>query len=97
MTTHARRPKPHPATTLDADEQAELALKIRYGIGLEQLMGEVGAREVRATTRLPAPAHKRQTEPATAPSPEPARSDDEIRARAAALGVQAGRRGQWMR
>jgi hypothetical protein len=49
----SHRRKPWPTTTLDADEQSELALKIRYGIGLEQLVGERDAQEIRR--HLPQP------------------------------------------
>ncbi len=71
------------------DEQSELALKLRFGIGVEQLTGE----PLRAgpTPRNPSPA------PAPADPRREPRSDAEVRARAAALGVSAGRRGQWLR
>jgi hypothetical protein len=74
------------------EEQSELVLKLRYGIGLEQLMGPAMAAVVRAQQRT-------QRQPDwVPPAPEPApRPDAEIRARAAALGVTAGRRGQWIR
>jgi len=52
--------KPWPATTLDADEQSELALKLRYGIGLEQLVGEADAQAIRR--HLPRPSARRVLE-----------------------------------
>jgi hypothetical protein len=78
-------------TTLDAHEQDELATKLRFGVGLEQLVGERLASELRV--HLPAAMIPRIDVPDIA---EPA-PDREIRARAAALGVTAGRRGQWIR
>lgn len=89
---HRRRPSEYPHTTLDEDEQSELALKIRYGIGLDHLVGEQAAAE----TRRGLPVRAAQP-PAPAPDPVPPRPDHEIRARAAELGVTAGRRGQWIR
>ncbi len=86
------RRKPHPETTLDPEEQDELAVKLRYGIGLEALLGERLASEARSG--LPARRGPDWSPPEPAP---PSRPDAEIRARAAALGVTAGRRGQWIR
>jgi hypothetical protein len=79
-------------TTLDDDEQDELALKLRFGVGLELLVGARAAAAIRAG--LPARPPARQIEQ---PELGPARPDHEICARAAALGVTAGRRGQWIR
>ncbi len=94
MTTHARR-RVHPPTTLDHDEQAELAVKIKYGIGLEQLVGEQEAALIR-WERAP-PAMRRGPRPVVE-DPYPPRSDDQVRARAAKLGITgSGRRGQWLR
>lgn len=87
---HHRKPE-HPPE-LDAEEQSELVLKLRYGIGLEQLADARTAAEMRAAQRAP-----RVVDPvASSPEPPP-RPDHEIRARAAALGVTSGRRGQWIR
>jgi hypothetical protein len=57
----SHRRKPWPATTLDADEQSELALRLRYGIGLEQLVGDAEAPEIRR--HLPRPSTPRAPEP----------------------------------
>lgn len=65
------------------DEQAELVTKLRFGIGLERLLGD--STEVR---------HVRRETAAVTPPREP---DDGTYARAAALGIGAGRRGQWLR
>lgn len=90
MPTHARR-RVHPHTTLDADEQSELALKIRFGIGLEQLVGATAAAETRKLGMKPR-EHRRPH-----PAPVPREPDAGTHARAAALGLSAGRRGQWLR
>lgn len=61
--------KPWPTTTLDPDEQSELALKIRYGIGLEQLVGERDAHAIRRT--LPRPPTRMHEPPAPLRPPDP--------------------------
>lgn len=66
------------------DEQSELAVKLRYGIGLEQLL----ATAVRPPLQRPAPSKR------TEPTREP---DAGSRARIAAMGIGAGSRGQWLR
>lgn len=91
MTTHARKRRGHPWTTLDADEQDELAVKLRFGIGLELLLGPALAAEARAVLAgRPVPAPLLQAERPLL------RSAANIRARAAALGVGAGARGRWL-
>lgn len=94
MTTHARR-RVWTATTLDFDEQAELAAKVRYAIGLELLVGEHAAARIR--WELAPPPLRRDPPPPPRPLAYPPRSDDQVRARAAALGLSAGARGQWLR
>lgn len=66
------------------DEQSELALKLRYGIGLEQL----GVTPLASVTsaRAPVQLSRAHREP-----------DAGTHARAAALGITAGARGQWLR
>jgi hypothetical protein len=75
------------------EEQSELALKIRYGIGMDQLNA--------IADRAPAmPPKPRRFEPPRNRPEIPDRSprtDSEIRARAASLGISVGRRGQWLR
>lgn len=73
------------------DEQDELALKIRYGIGMDQLNA--------IADRAPAmPPRPRRFEPRPrSPALPTQRSDAEIRTHAASLGIAAGRRGQWLR
>ncbi len=66
------------------DGQSELVLKLRYGIGLEQL----GVPPLERVTPPRAPA---------LPLAAPREPDAGTNARAAALGVGAGRRGQWLR
>lgn len=91
MTTHARKRRRHAGSTLDSDEQSELALKLRFGIGLQQLVGEREAAAIRALGVRP--PHAR---PIRQPEPDPV-PDDGTHARAAVMGVGAGRRGQWLR
>ena len=94
MATHARkRPRNH-RSTLDDDEQAELALKVRYNIGIEALVGEAEAERLRRLPLGPAATRWHRREEPERPVREP---DDGTRSRAAALGVGAGRRGQWLR
>jgi hypothetical protein len=75
------------------EEQSELALKLRYGIGMDQL----NAIADRAPSMSPKP---RRFEPPRnrpeIPDSSP-RSDSDIRTRAATLGLSAGSRGQWLR
>lgn len=73
MPFRPRRPPP-----LWPHEQDELVTKLRHGIGLEQLVGEQAAREIRATLPRPAPPPSRTHEPAAAP--RPADPDAEIKA-----------------
>lgn len=78
---------------LTPDEQSELALKIRYGIGMAKL-------NAIADSAPRVPARPRRIEPPRNPPAIPDRSpssDSDIRSRASALGVGAGRRGQWLR
>src|SRR5262245_51704101 len=67
---------------LTPDEQSELITRLRYGIGLEQL-------------GVPRLAHVTPARPPQPPAdpPRSPRSDAEVRSRAAALGIAAGRRG----
>jgi hypothetical protein len=91
----SHRRQPHPETTLDPDEQAELATKLRYAIGLEQLVGEQEAALIRWES---APPSMRRGPRPVREDPYPPRSDDQVRARAAKLGITgAGKRGQWLR
>lgn len=92
MPTHARR-RVHRLTTLDPDEQSELAVKLRYGIGLEQLVGENDAALIRWEM---APIGMRRERPPERALAYPPRSDEQVRRRAAALGICAGRRGHWI-
>lgn len=91
MTTHARRRRGHPWTTLDADEQDELAVKLRFGIGLELLLGPALAAEAREAT-----ASRPRSPPLLQAERPLLRSAATIRARASALGVGAGARGRWL-
>lgn len=91
MDTHVRRGhrrSGRPETTLDPDEQDELALKLRYSVGLEQLLSVPDAAAVRALGIVSARPN--------APSPPPPQPDEGTRARAAALGLGAGARGRWL-
>lgn len=90
MNTHVRRRRPWPETDLLPEEQSELALKIRYGIGLAQLVGPSAA----ALLHRRAPASARAPWQPAEPPPEPT---EHAHAKAAALGLGAGRRGQWLR
>jgi hypothetical protein len=94
MATHARRAV-HPPTTLDYDEQSELAAKVLYAIGLEQLVGDDDAALIR-WERAPAPIRRGPRPQLRRELPHPPRADHRIRERAAALGLGAGRRGQWL-
>src|SRR5882672_3030051 len=86
-----RRPR-SAVSDLDHDEQSELALKRRYGIGFEQL----GFASL--PPGPPTPAGPPPKAPAAPDVPPRApRSDADVRSRASALGVTAGRRGQWLR
>jgi hypothetical protein len=74
------------------EEQSELALKIRYGIGMDQL----NAIADRAPAMPPKP-RRFESPRSQAVEPVAPRTDSEIRAHAASLGVNVGRRGQWLR
>lgn len=93
MTTHARSRR-FRETTLDPTEQSELALKLRYGIGLEQLLGSEAraAMAGRSERSRSARALRRRIEPETT------LTDDQIRAKAAAVGVGPGftARSRWL-
>lgn len=78
-------------TTLDENEQGELAVKVRYGIGLEVLLGEHGAARSRRLPLQRSAITKRPKPPIVE------RPADQVRARAAELGLGAGARGQWLR
>lgn len=52
-----------PTSSLWPEEQDELATKLRYGIGLEQLIGDGPAQEIRARLPLPRSVMPEQEEP----------------------------------
>jgi hypothetical protein len=74
------------------EEQSELALKLSYGIGLAELIGSADHQHQGPPVRV----RGREVEQVIK-APAPQRTDAEIRARAAAMGVTCGRRGQWIR
>ncbi len=84
---------------LTSAQQEEVVLKLRYGI-YDRLLGLSGPQgstdQVRRGSEVVVPLSGDRPELPAQPSP-PLRSDAEIRARAAALGVTVGRRGQWIR
>lgn len=66
MTTHARRRRRQatPAEPLWPDEQDELVTKLRFGIGLEQLVGEGAAADIKRSlprSRLGAGARRERS------------------------------------
>jgi hypothetical protein len=79
---------------LTAVQQDELNLKLRFGIGLEQAFGASVAASIRHDVKFllstARPVVEREQQ-----APEPSRTT--VEARAAAMGVTAGRRGQWLR
>lgn len=75
-------------------QQSELTMKLRFGLGIEQMCGAEVAAEIRRDVKFPLSPSVPSVEPES-PQPEPSRS--EVHRRAAAMGVTVGKRGQWIR